>query len=484
MQNFEYIWPVLLALTERGIAIVAALHVLLNKRDTRATIAWTGLIWLTPFFGSLLYYLIGINRISRKGTKLQQRIDEVFSKLRTNQIQENQVRVAAQMQKFAHYAPLQKLVGVLTGRGLLDGNHVVPLFNGDEAYPVMLEAISNAQHSISLVTYIFDNDATGREFIDAFAAALRRGVQVRVLIDDVGSRYTRPSGLKKLRQAGITARAFLPNLAPGGFAYTNLRNHRKIMVIDGLNGFTGGMNIRDRCRLERAKKNLVQDMHFNLAGPIASHLQKTFLADWAFATGELLEGEEWLPERFMSFGSTLARGVPEGPDEDSEKLVFTILGAINIAQHRIVVMTPYFLPEQFMIYALGAASKRGVQVDFVIPETNNLRFVQWASIASQWGVLEHGCRVFLSPPPFDHSKLMLVDDAWVLFGSSNWDPRSFRLNFEFNVECYDVDLNRRLTKFVDMKIAHSTEMTLEILQGRSFPIKVRDGLARLLTPYL
>ncbi|HMO12989.1 MAG TPA: cardiolipin synthase [Pirellulaceae bacterium] len=477
-------WPILLALVERGIAIGAGLHVLLNKRDSRATISWVGLIWLAPVIGSLLYFVLGINRIARKGTKLQNHIDAMFQRLNKHQALE-QERVAVEtLEELAQYRPLKELVGRLTSRPLTYGNHVIPLFNGDEAYPVMLAAIASAQKSISLVTYIFDYDATGREFVEALVAAHHRGVKVRVLIDGVGSRYSRPNTLKLLRRHGVPSAAFLPTFAPGGFAYANLRNHRKIMVIDGCTGFTGGMNIREGCRVERATKHLVQDMHFKIAGPVVAHLQKTFLADWAFAAGELLDGDEWLLQDYAPAGLTFARGVPEGPDEDSEKLVYTMIEAINIARKRIVVTTPYFLPEQFMLYAIGAAAMRGVEVEFVVPEKNNLRFVQWASSSSLYSVLEMGCRVFLSPPPFDHSKLMLVDDAWVLFGSTNWDPRSFHLNFEFNVECYDTELNRRLTKIIDMKIAHCREITLETLEKRSFPVKVRDGLARLLTPYL
>jgi cardiolipin synthase len=176
--------------------------------------------------------------------------------------------------------------------------------------------------------------------------------------------------------------------------------------------------------------------------------------------------------------------VADGPDEDFEKLRWTILGALSIARYSVQIMTPYFLPDSAVISALNLAALRGVQVDIVLPAKSNLRFVDWASRAMWWQVLEHGCRIWLTPPPFDHSKLMLVDGCWVLLGSANWDARSLRLNFEFNLECYDVELCRRLEKIIETKRHDARQVTLEQVDGRSIPARLRDGIARLLTPYL
>jgi cardiolipin synthase len=176
--------------------------------------------------------------------------------------------------------------------------------------------------------------------------------------------------------------------------------------------------------------------------------------------------------------------VPEGPDEDSDHLRLTILGAISVAQQSVTVFTPYFLPDAPIIKALNVAALRGVSVRIVLPEENNIKLVQWAATAQLWQVLQRGCRVFYSPPPFDHTKLMLVDNGWSLVGSTNWDPRSLRLNFEFNVECYSMELNRELTEFTEAKIAMAREITLEEVDARSITIRLRDGVARLFSPYL
>ena len=214
-----------------------------------------------------------------------------------------------------------------------------------------------------------------------------------------------------------------------------------------------------------------------------AQLQSVFVDDWAFCTGELLQGQPWF-STVVPDGPVLARGISGGPDDDFETLRLTLLGAIACARSSVLVVTPYFLPDASLIAALNVAALRGVQVDIVLPAENDLALVKWASTALLWQVLERGCRVWLSPPPFDHTKLMLVDELWTLLGSANWDPRSLRLNFEFNVECYDRGLATSLTDLVRSKIRQSRPLNLADMDGRSLPIRLRDGVARLFSPYL
>jgi cardiolipin synthase len=366
---------------------------------------------------------------------------------------------------------------------LLAGNRVTPLVNGDQAYPAMLQAIDEAARSITLTTYIFERDPTGQQFLEALRGAVSRRVEVRVLIDSVGARYGWRPIPHQLRRAGISCVQFLPTLIPWRFQYSNLRSHRKILVVDGRIGFTGGMNIHAGNCLACRPRHPVQDLHFRLTGPVVAQLQSVFADDWAFCTGELLQDQPWFstvePE-----GPVLARGIPGGPDDDFETLRLTLLGAIACARASVLVVTPYFLPDASLIAALNVAALRGVRVDIVLPAENDLALVKWASSALLWQALERGCRVWLSPPPFDHTKLMLVDELWTLLGSANWDPRSLRLNFEFNVECYDRELAVSLTDLVRAKIQHAQPLRAEDLDGRSLPIRLRDGVARLFSPYL
>jgi len=299
----------------------------------------------------------------------------------------------------------------------------------------------------------------------------------------VGTRYTWPSIKHTLRAHNIPFSTFLPTLIPGKLHYANLRSHRKILVVDGRLGFTGGMNIREGHLCEPGGRYPIQDLHFRVDGPVVAHLRETFASDWEFSTAERLGGTAWFPP-LSSPGQSLCRGIADGPDFDSDKLRLTILGALGCAQHTIDIVTPYFLPEQPLITALNVAAMRGVAVNIVLPEKNNLKLVEWACMAQLWQVLQRGCRIWLSPPPFDHTKVMVVDGVWSLVGSANWDARSLRLNFEFNVECYDRDLAGRLSALVRAKHSASRELTLADVDSRPLWRRLRDGFCRLALPYL
>ena len=478
----HHAWHILFAGAALLLSLAAAGHAVLYKRDSRSAIAWVGFIWLAPILGALLYFVFGVNRLRRHAAILRGALERYQSPAAQLEC------VPEELHRHlpGHTGHLMMLARVVCGvvdRPLLPGNLLEPLVNGDEAYPAMLEAIAQARQSITFVTYIFDRDEAGLEFARALGEATRRGVQVRVLIDAAGTRYSWPSILRSLRQEGVTYARFLPLLGLVRLLSMNLRTHRKILVVDGRVGFTGGMNIRIGHCLRRNPKSPVQDLHFRVSGPAVAQLQEAFADDWMFTTGEALRGETWFPN-LQKVGPVLARVVTDGPDEDFEKLRWTLLGALAIARHSVRILTPYFLPDPAVVSALNLASMRGVQVDIILPSRSNLPFVHWASRAMWWQVLEHGCRIWLSPPPFDHSKLMLVDGCWVLLGSANWDARSLRLNFELSLECYDVELATRLESIIESKRKAARLVTLEEVDGRPLPIRLRDGVARLLTPYL
>jgi cardiolipin synthase len=227
---------------------------------------------------------------------------------------------------------------------------------------------------------------------------------------------------------------------------------------------------------------MARDLHFKVEGPAVAQLQEAFRTDWHFTCGQWLD-EKWFP-RIYRVGHTAVRGISDGPDHDFEKGRWTILGALGLAQKSIQIVTPYFVPDGILISELGLAALKGVRVDIILPALNDLPIVHWASRATLWQVLERGCHVWFSPAPFDHSKIMTVDRGWALVGSSNWDTRSFRLNFEFNMECYDQTLASELANIVDEKMAGSHEVTLAEMDSRGVPVKIRDGVARLFAPHL
>jgi len=477
-------WPWLTAAAAFALHLLVSVHIILYKRDSRAAVAWIAIVWFSPFVGSLLYYLLGINRIERRARRVRHKgrsskpLADVMGMLPV-------ARIPALPHEAAHLTHFVQLSETVTGQPLCEGNTIEPLWDGDQAYPAMLQAIEDAKHSVGLSMYIFNNDRTGNRFAEALGRAVARGVEVRVLIDDLGARYLYSwrSISGSLQRAGVPTARFLPTFWPRSFAYANLRNHRKLLIVDGRIGFTGGMNITDECWLSLQPSYAIHDAQFRIEGPVVAHLQDVFAQDWRFTTGEALEGERWFPN-LEPQGTVLARGVSSGPGEDLEKLRLVLLGALNSARRRVVIVTPFFLPDADLISALTITALRGVQVDILLPQDNDLLLVRWAETAQFAQVLEYGCRIWIMPGPFTHAKLMLVDGIWTMLGSANWDARSLRLNFEFNIECYDLALAASLESSLKKNFAKSEQLTLTKLNQRSFLAKLRNGVARLLMPYL
>jgi cardiolipin synthase len=473
--------PVIAGAVTLAVAVAASAHVVLYKRDSRSAVAWVGLIWLVPVLGTVLYLLFGINRVRRRAASLR---GGRWPGSTLEMERPATVRSEKLLPKSLHRLhSLAELVDRVAGRQVTAGNAVTPLENGDAAYPAMLEAIEGAQRSVALATYIFDHDHAGKLFVDALERAARRGVTVRVLIDGVGARYSWPPVDRQLRARGVTVARFGRTILPWRLTYMNLRNHRKLLVVDGRVGFTGGMNLREGHLLDRRPRHPVQDLHFRLDGPVVRHLTLAFADDWQFTTGEALGDDAWLPALDPS-GPVFARGITDGPDEDFDKARLVLLGALACAQTSVQIVTPYFVPDSGLITALSVAAMRGVTVQILLPAVNNQALVHWAATAQLWQILKRGCRVYYSPPPFDHTKLMVVDRGWALIGSSNWDARSLRLNFEFDVECYDERLADRLSGLVERKLAAAREITAADVDNRSLPVRLRDGIARLAAPYL
>ena len=452
-----------------AIAGAVTVHVLLYNRNVGTSVSWIGIAWLSPFLGALLYVTMGINRVKRRAQRLRR------ERLPLSMVDEILMDTVAD----DPLSPLEFAVGRLTGLPCEPGNKVEMLHSGDEAYPLMLEAINAAEKSVGLVSYIFRADKAGEAFHQALIQAQRRGVEVRVLIDGVGSGYFRSGTYNHLHRAGVPVARFLHSYFPWRMPFVNLRNHRKVLVVDGRIGFTGGLNIGAENIRADNPPFVVLDTHFRLEGPIVEQLTDAFADDWLFTTGEKLLTEKWFPP-LEKAGPVTARVVTSGPDEDMEQIEYVALHAISCAHRSIRVATPYFLPPDPLTMALGLAALRGVTVDILLPDHSNHSVLDWARRIPLRPLIEVGCRIWLTPAPFDHSKLMVVDDLWTLIGSANWDTRSFRLNFELNVELHDRDFACRTAKIPDA----ARRLTLAEIDADPLLIRLRNSAARLLTPYL
>ncbi|MDF7674545.1 cardiolipin synthase [Acetobacteraceae bacterium ESL0709] len=462
---------VLYGLLGLACSISATIHILLTKRDTAAAAGWIGVCWLMPILGSLLYLMLGINRVHRRAQRMME--PEIIEK----EMPLKELQHDADEQ----FVPLVRMLDRLTGRPLLGGNKVQCLHDGDNAYPVMLEAISQAQHSVLLCSYIFRHDEAGDQFADALAAARKRGVEVRVLVDGIGSGYFF-SGIQNLLQSkAISCARFMHSFLPWRMPFLNMRDHRKILVVDGCVGFMGGLNIGAENLLRRPSREPVSDTHFRLEGPVVQQLTEAFAKDWMFTTNEPLTGPRYFPEPQLK-GDVPARIVTSGPDTDLEKIEYTMLQAIILAQKEVWFMSPYFIPDSRFSTELGLAALRGVEVNILVPKESNHRMTDYARDACLPLLVNTGCHIWLGKPPFNHSKLMVVDQKWSFVGSANLDRRSLRLNFEINVEIHDPHTASHLESFI--KRHCNEKLTKAGYKSWSLAVNLRNAIFRLFLPYL
>lgn len=452
--------------------IVVTGHILLFKDDVRSSIGWIGLVWFAPLMGTVIYVLFGINRIRRKAAMLRNSGPDVLDlsqKMQSNI--ENRIP--------PNLLQLLNLGYNVHPQYFALGNNITPLINGDEAYPVMCQAIANAKKEVLLASYIFDNDKAGKMFIAAIKTAVKNGAKVKILLDGVGrTRGHKPYITKELKKiGGVQYAVFLPVKA--AFPFVNLRNHRKILITDGQTAFFGGMNISAGNLLKTKPKDPVRDVTFKVEGPVIEQISLLFLQDWAFASKK-----HFTPLAFtqkpQAAGQTACRIIPDGPDYDFRKIELINLAALNCAKESVTIVTPYFLPQNTILTALEMASMRGVNVELILPRKSNIFGMDWAMAANFNRLIKKGVKIYLTNPPFDHSKFMIADDIWLFAGSSNWDERSFRLNFESNIEIASKEAAVKMKELAARKKAAATLLKAKSL---TIPQRLRNSAFRLFTPY-
>ena len=448
-------------------AVAASGHALLYKRRPQSAFGWIALCFSLPLAGALLYYFFGINRVKTRARKL-------LTRHRAEACPTEHIGAPP-----PHLEPLGRLGHAVTDLPLTTGNVVRVLHNGEHAFPAMLAAIRGAQRRVFLSTYIFETGALGREFITALGDAVARRVDVRVLLDGIGELYSLPRAGNLLQRAGVRVARFLPPRVWPPLFSVNLRNHRKILAVDGKLAFTGGANIRESYVATDGHR--VVDLHASLAGPVVAQIETVFLRDWQFVTGEATRAPAAhgdLP------GRAECRAIADGPERSLAPLTELLVGAVGAARRRIAIMTPYFLPPRELIAPLQAAALGGVDVAVILPAKNNLPYVHRATRHMLWELLERGVQAYYQPGPFAHSKLFYVDDDYAQIGSANLDPRSLRLNFEMNVEVYDRRFVSELSAHFESVRARSKPITAREVDGRALRTRLLDGAAWLFSPYL
>ncbi len=482
------------------LAAYAIGHALLRKGDPRSAWGWIAVCLLTPLLGPPLYFLFGVNRVQARGAQLKR--DMPFSLTadgrpdphaphtpHTPHTTDKSTPESSPLAQLPDAFPdawrnQAALLYALTMDPLTTGNVLDIFENGEEAYPAMLHAIEHARRRVFLATYLFDNDETGRQFIEALTRAMRRGCDVRVVIDGMGGvKVRRESAASELQTRGVPCERFLsPRIFPPSI-HLNLRCHQKILLVDDDVGFTGGMNISDRHRVRAPGIHApTQDVHFRVRGPVLTQMEAVFLWLWGFVTGQATTRPAMTPPTHDA--PLHCRMLADGPDKTVDSLTLALTAAIHAARRRVTIVTPYFLPPPTLQDALKTADVRGVQVRVVIPEKNDQPWIHRATCRMAARLLGAGVEIYLQPPPFAHTKLFMVDGEYAMVGSANMDSRSLRLNFELTMEVYDGGFVEQLEAYAETRVVAGTRLTYAALQNRSLPTRLVDGACWLLSPYL
>jgi cardiolipin synthase len=481
MQLFETLdqwltihWVTIIVIFHISLSLMTSVHVLLFKENERTSLAWIGLVILSPVIGSLFYWLFGINRIKRLAQKKHP------NTLKKDFIQQDKLKKFTNLPENWHSI-------IISGHSVnyVANNSIEPLINGDMAYPAMIQSIESAKHHIVLSSYIFDYDSIGRQFIRALTAAHKRGVIVNILLDGIGIGYGWHKSDRALKKQGVKAARFLPAISLTGIRFINLRNHRKILCIDGKEAYIGGMNVSQN-NLVKLAKNPIDDVHFKVTGPVIDQISQVFIEDWFFATQEILQFPQYCatPEKNNADRPVVARVIQDGPDEHHNRIRWTLINALVCAQTSVKIITPYFVPDQTLMTSLHAAALRGVSIEIIIPEHTDIRFLDWVMEANFLRIMEHGIKIYKNKRPFDHTKIVIIDDIWSFIGSSNWDARSLELNFEINLECFDTTLNSKLSDIFALKKENSITVSKTKVGDFSTYRRIRNNLFRLFSSYL
>lgn len=481
--NTAAIWTTL-SIVNYAIVLLMILRILRSRRSPRSMLVWILTLLLVPLLGLILFWLVGpsmIQRRVRKREKKRRRIDESLSQKAAV------VAIAYDGREERDIGGAQRsLIEFATnvsGSVVTRGNYVEVSHDAEKAFLELGLAIEQAQSHVHMQYYIFADDLTGRRIRDLLVAKAKEGVEVRLLLDAVGSWKLNRSFVKSLRSGGVKVAFFLPWRPTRRRFQLNCRNHRKLTVIDGRIGFSGSKNIADEYLGRRSKLAPWRDTHLEFRGPCVSQLQEVFVEDWHFATNEDISSEDYFPYPEIA-GDKLVQIVPTGPDRQVSVLHHLLLAAVADAKQDVALLSPYFVPDTAMVLALTAAAYRGVRVRVLVPSRSDNWLVLWAGRTFYQDLLDAGVEVYEYDRGMLHSKEVIVDGRWAMVGSANMDIRSFRINFETTNMLYDEDLARHLQTSFDMLASDARRVTQETIDAWSYGQTLAAGVARLATPLL
>ncbi|MBN2793312.1 MAG: cardiolipin synthase [Desulfuromonadales bacterium] len=478
MLNFLSEYWLSIVLLSLHLAAVTLLipKIVLQRRESGATLAWILVIIFLPLIGLLAFWLLGATRIRilrRRRHRAEQYLVPSLARFkRQQQLSDTDELVATS---------LYSLATRLDECGPQPGCDVDMYRDGEKAFDAIEQALDAAREHIHLTYYLWEADRTGQRFCRALARAAGRGVEVRLLLDDVGSYTTKTSFFAPLIAAGGQVARFLPlNLLSRQVSFNN-RNHRKMIIIDGRVAFTGSMNIGD---LYAGLSHPWSDLHLRVTGRVVYELQSVFCQDWFHATRQDLATSRYFPD-FSCDGDVCAHFLASGPSDDRWRAIHTLLFvAITSAQERVWIETPYFVPDPSIAMALQTAALRGIDVRLLVPRRSDHRMVDYAGRSFYDELLHAGVRIFALDKIIPHAKTAVVDQVFSTAGSANMDQRSFRLNFEGNLFFFGKKIASQLEKDFLQQCQSALEITSEIRSKLSYSQRLKEGFARVLAPLL
>lgn len=453
-------WPVYLA--------VMVVWIIMQRSEPVATLGWIMALAFLPYAGFLIYYVFGPQKIRRSGRK------RLASHAR--------IGVRGKTPAGSEAAQLDRLATAMTGFPPSSASRVDLLIDGEQTYDALVTAIEAAQKHVHMEYYIYAGDRTGTRVRDALCGRANAGVKVRVLLDGVGSRLKREF-VRPLHEAGVELAFFHPVrwwMTPFIRPKLNLRSHRKIVICDGTVGFTGGINVTDD-ENEKVNPQAFHDLHLRVEGDAVRWLQVAWLEDWYYATEKGIDDPGVLAD--ASNGPIACQVIPAGPDNDWEPIHRMQVQAINGADKRVWLATPYFVPSRAALFAIEGAAMRGLDVRIIVPKTSDSRLVTAAARSYFDRLLKAGVRIFEYGPRMLHSKALLIDDDEAIIGTSNFDTRSFSLNFEIVMLFRDAGVGGKLEASLRDDMAASVEV------GKDSPrpgalTRFGEASARLFAPIL
>lgn len=461
-------------------ALCAISLIFIERREPTTTWAWLLIILLLPAFGFIIYLIFGQNLSRQKIFREKTVVDEKKAKELMMQFREEKKahRIAKE------YEGLVRMNYNNSGSLYTTGNKVKTYTSGEEKFKDLFEDIRNAKKFIHIEYYIFRLDGLGLEIIEALRLKVLEGVEVRLLVDGMGSKYIRGKEIKFIKSLGIKFAIFFPGILPYVNVRINYRNHRKIVVIDGHTGYVGGFNVGDEYVNKGKQFAFWRDTHIRIQGEAVNELNKRFILDWDYASDEALNDfEKYFPKQEI-YDNVGIQIVSSGPDHEEEYIKNAYMKIINNAKESVYIQTPYLVPDEPMLDALKIASLSGVDVRLIVPGEPDHFFMEWILSANMGELMKFGVKIYRYQKGFIHSKTIVSDGKICSIGTSNLDIRSFKLNFEVNAFIYDERISKQQEEIFFKDQEDCKIVTQEEYDNRSRALKIKEAMIRLVSPIL